>query len=298
VPKGFDLEVLQVGQTGNLRDGTLRHERMLNHAEFDAAEVSLSSYVMAKARGLPFTAIPVFPRRLFSQSQMFVNGAAGIEGPRDLAGRRVGLQSFQTTLAVLAKGDLAHEYGVDLSAIRWLVKDTETIEFTPRRDFSVGRLAANADLSALLAHGDIDALFYSRTPVAPAGTIAPLFADAASEEAGYVRKNGYWPIMHLVAICADVVSAAPDVPRRLYDVFGDAKRAFAEYVRDPNWSHVPWFGEAVAQQQRFAGNDPWPLGLARNRANLQRFIGYSFDQGLIDRAFDAEELFHPSVRDT
>ena len=61
------IRVLQVGQTTTLRDGTDRHERMLQDGAFDAAETSLASYIAAKAQGLPFTAIPVFPRRLFSQ---------------------------------------------------------------------------------------------------------------------------------------------------------------------------------------------------------------------------------------
>ncbi len=61
---GAELQVLEVGQTIPGRDGEHRHERMLRDAEFDAAEVSLSSYLIAKERKLPFTAIPVFPRRL------------------------------------------------------------------------------------------------------------------------------------------------------------------------------------------------------------------------------------------
>ena len=77
-PKGIDLHILIVGQSDRQRDGEDRHERMLQNAEFDVAELSLSSYLMAKSRGMPFTAIPVFPRRLFSLSQMWVNADAGI----------------------------------------------------------------------------------------------------------------------------------------------------------------------------------------------------------------------------
>jgi 4,5-dihydroxyphthalate decarboxylase len=57
--------VRQVGQTVVLRDGEFRHERMMS-GEFEAAEFSLASYLMARDRGLELTAIPVFPRRLFS----------------------------------------------------------------------------------------------------------------------------------------------------------------------------------------------------------------------------------------
>jgi 4,5-dihydroxyphthalate decarboxylase len=113
-PAGFDLTVLEVGQAGTRRHGEERHERMLTHGEFDCAEVSLSSYLMARDRGAPFVAIPVFTRRLFSPSQMYCSPAAGVRRVQDLVGKRVGIQSYQTTLTVLAKGDLAHEYGVAL----------------------------------------------------------------------------------------------------------------------------------------------------------------------------------------
>src|SRR5262245_26810242 len=62
-PEGVDLNVLIVGQSDVQRDGEERHERMLQKGEFDIAELSLSSYLMAKSRGMPFSAIPVFPRR-------------------------------------------------------------------------------------------------------------------------------------------------------------------------------------------------------------------------------------------
>ena len=76
----IDLNVLIVGQSDRRhRDGEDRHERMLQKGEFDVAEVSLSSYLMAKSRAMPFTAMPVFPRRLFSHSQMWINVDAGIK---------------------------------------------------------------------------------------------------------------------------------------------------------------------------------------------------------------------------
>jgi 4,5-dihydroxyphthalate decarboxylase len=111
-PEQVDLNVLIVGQSDRQRNGEERHERMLQQGEFDVAELSLSSYLMAKSRGMPFTAIPVFPRRLFSLSQMWVNIEARIERPFDLIGKKVGVHSFQNTLATLAKGDLQSEFAV------------------------------------------------------------------------------------------------------------------------------------------------------------------------------------------
>ena len=100
VPSGVDLTTIEVGQTSAGRHGTGRHRRMLRDGEFDACEISFSSYLMAVARGLPFTGIPIVPRRLFSQSLLYVRADSTLSGPHDLVGRRVGVNTYQTTLSV------------------------------------------------------------------------------------------------------------------------------------------------------------------------------------------------------
>lgn len=300
-PAGLDLDVLQVGEATVLRDGTHRHAGMLKDGAYDAAETSLASYLTARAHGLPFTAIPVFPRRLFSHGQIFVNADAGIEAPSDLAGRTVGLQSFQTTLAVLAKGDLASEYDVPLGSIKWRTLNADTVDADYGTRFDIERLPEGASLADLLAEGAIDALFFSRTPrPSPGleGRIRRLFADPRAEEARYARTRGYWPIMHVVAIRDETAAHHPDLPAQLMKMFGAATRITAEYAHDPNWSRLAWAKYVLeAEEQAFDG-PLWPSGLAANQANLDRFIGYAHDQGLIDRRLDATELFHPSVRET
>src|SRR5262244_1530289 len=129
--EGVDLTILEVGQSEPLKHGQDRHKRMLQKQEFDICELSLSSYLIAKSRGMPFTAIPVFPRRLFSLSQMWVNKNAGIHSPQDLVGRKVGLSTFQTTLSVLAKGDLETEYNVPWRKIDWYISKDEAVPLKP-----------------------------------------------------------------------------------------------------------------------------------------------------------------------
>ena len=297
----LDLRVLQVGQTGDLRDGTDRHERMLRDGEFDAAETSLASYLVARANGLPFTAIPVFPRRLFSQGQIFVNSDSGIDAPADLAGRSVGLQSFQTTLAVLAKGDLAAEYGLDLTSIKWRVRNADTVEVAHDSAYDIARLPTGTDLPTALAEGEIDALFFSRTPRPKAGAegrIRRLFADPRAEEARYFERNGFWPIMHVVAVKNETAERYPELPARLMTAFDGATRIAADYLADPNWSRLAWAKYTLEDESKAFPKPPWTSGVAANAANLERFVGYACDQGLIDRKLDVAGLFHDSVRDS
>ena len=176
-----DLDVMLVGQSEPLKHGVDRHERMLQKGEFDVCELSLSSYLMARSRALPFTSIPVFPRRLFSLSQMWVRSDSGIKAPQDLAGRRVGLSTFQTTLSVLARGDLQSEYGVDWRRIDWVVAKEETLPFQPLEGVKIRLAPAGKKIGGLLAAGEIDALFMPHPPkevLAGGDKFRRLFADA------------------------------------------------------------------------------------------------------------------------
>ena len=299
--EGVDLQVLAVGQSNPLKHGQDRHERMLQRSEFDICELSLSSYLIAKSRGMPFTAIPVFPRRLFSLSQMWVNKNAGIKSPHDLIGKIVGLSTFQTTLSVLAKGDLQAEYGVPWRKLDWYMSKDEAVPIKPIDGVRMQILKPGQKIGAMLENGEIDALMVPHPPkeaLRGGGNIRRLFIDPKAEETKYFRKNGYYPIMHVVAFKDQVLAQYPWLGRSVMEAFDKAKEACVEYYDDPNWSRFVW-GRHLFEEERIAfGEDPWPHGVKKNRANLERFIGYSLDQGLMEKKLEVEELFAPSTLDT
>lgn len=300
-PEGIDLTVLEVGETIPLRHGADRHARMLQKGEFDICEVSLSSYLMAKSRDTPFTSVPVFPRRLFSQSQMWVNVDAGIHSPKDLISRKVGLNTFQTTLSVLAKGDLQSEYGVPWRDIEWYVAREETVAFTPEEGVRIRLIPEGRKISEMLERGEIEALMMPHPPqhvLRGSDKIRRLFPNAREEELRYFRKNGFYPIMHIVAFKEKVLKKNPWVARSVMEAFEKAKEICQRYYNDPNWSYLAWGRHFFEEERRLLGDDPWPYGVRRNRANLERFIGYSADQGLMTRKMAVEELFHETVVDT
>jgi 4,5-dihydroxyphthalate decarboxylase len=299
--EGVDLTVLEVGQSSPLKHGQDRHERMLQKGEFDICELSLSSYLIAKSRGMPFTAIPVFPRRLFSLSQMWVNTDAGINAPQDLIGRKVGLSTFQTTLSVLARGDLQSEYNVPWRKIDWFVSKPEALTFESEKGVSVQLIPPGKKMGALLEQGEIAALMVPHPPsqaLRGSPRIRRLFADSKQEEIKYFEKNGYYPIMHVVAFRDEALAKNPWIAQSVMAAFAQAKEACRAYYDDPNWSRFVW-GRLLFEEERKAfGEDPWPYGIKRNRANLERFVGYSFDQGLLKRKLEVEELFATTTSDT
>ena len=291
---GFKLEVMQIGQSVNGRYGKNRHGRMLKDKEFEVAEVSLSSYLMARARGLPFTAIPVFPRRLFSQSQIWINAQGSVHSPMDLVGKRVGLSTFQTTLSLLAKGDLQSEYGVPWRDIKWVTNRPETVNFTPDSGVDISPIPENKNLGVMLLDGEIDAIFRPHPPdqyLAGDQRIRRLFDDPKAEEIRYFKKNGFYPIMHITVFRDDVLQRYPEAAELMQNAYAEAFEISRSYYDDPNWSRLAWGRHFLEEERRLLGENLWPIGIDDNRPCLERFIGYSHDQGLIDRRMSVDALF-------
>jgi 4,5-dihydroxyphthalate decarboxylase len=291
-----ELQVLAVGEANSLRDGGRRHHRMLIDREFDACEVSLSSYIMAQSQGLPFTAIPVFPRRLFSQSHIWIGADSAISAPKDLIGRKVGVITFQTTLSVQAKGDLQSEYGVPWRDIQWHVAAEEPIEFITPQGLVLHRIPDGRKLAEMLEDGEIDALITPRPPIGAKGTaqFRRLFADSRGEELRYFRAYGFFPVMHVIAFKEDSVARYPWMPDALIKAFYQAHEICQSYYADPNWSMLAWTRHLFEEEQKSLANNPWPIGLAGNRNNLDRFLDYMMDQCLLNKKPRLAELFPPA----
>lgn len=284
----FDFEFLELDP----RQG--RHERFLRDFEFDACELSFSSYVVAVDQGVPVHAVPVFPRRLFSHSQMYKNLNGGIENPSDLAGKRVGLSSFQNTLGVRAKGDVAHVYGVAWKSITWVVAGADVVEVKLPADVNVEHAKNMAEIESAFAAGTVQALFVSRLPrvfLSGNPNVGRFFADPQAEEERYLREQGYFPIMHVLAFKRELAGRYPELPKALFDVFTKARRRALERWNDPNWSMLLWGRREFERQHGLTAADPWRNGLEANRKNIDRFALYSHEQGLSRRRLTPEELF-------
>lgn len=291
---GFDLDIIHVGQSAPLRFGNGRHERMLRKGEFDVAELSLSSYLMARDRNMPFTAIPVFPRRLFSQSQIWINADSGIKVPKDLIGKRVGLNTFQTTLSVLAKGDLQVEHGVPWRSIEWVLSKDETVDFDAEKGVKLSKVPKTTNLGEMLLKGEINAIFRPHPPrqvLEGAANIVRLFPNPKEEEARYYKKNGFFPIMHIIAFKNETLKKYPGLQDSTLQMFKRMNAITDRYLDDPNWSRLAWGRLHLEEERSMLGRNLWPDGIDENRANLTRFMEYSTDQGLISKPLDVDQLF-------
>ena len=154
-PEGVDLTIL------TKMDSTTRHWRFLRNNEFDVAELSGSSYMMARDQGMPIDAIPVFPHRRFRHGFVFINTRKGIKGPKDLIGKKIGVKSYQATAILWMRGILEHEYGVPHREIEWFSDLDEDIEFEKPKGLRLTRLPDNTSVEKELVEGRLDAVLHT-----------------------------------------------------------------------------------------------------------------------------------------
>jgi 4,5-dihydroxyphthalate decarboxylase len=280
--------------------------RALIGAEFDACEVSLSSYLIALSRGkTPYRALPVFLSRVFRHSAIYIRTDRGISRPEDLRGKRVGVPEYQMTAALWARGLLEDEYGVKPSEIEWRNGGLEqtgrseklALELPP--DVNLTPIGPAETLSAMLAEGKLDALIGPRTPscFGKSPDVARLFPDYRAAERAYYRKKGLFPIMHVLAVREDLQRKNPWLASSLFAAFRQAKDIAIRELEEIGAYNVtlPWLTAELADIRAVLGEDYWPYGLAKNRASIEAALRYSHAQGLSARKLTIEEAFVPDL---
>jgi 4,5-dihydroxyphthalate decarboxylase len=277
--------------------------RMLNYYDFDASEISLSSYIIARTLGKPLTAIPVFPARAFRHSYVFINTKSGIREPKDLMGRRVGLAEFQQTATVWIRGILQHEYGVKLEDVQWYTwTPHQRMEIALPKRYKVTHLTPDRKPDQMLFDGELDAIMVpSLFPSLfnPPPHVRRLFENSPKVEAEYFKKTGIFPIMHSVALRQDLWDEHPWIARNLFKAFQRAKEDAYARLKDPSPYKISlaWFRGPVEEQEQIFGDDPWPYGMEKNRYVVETLSTYLYEQGLAEKKLKMEELFAPNTLD-
>jgi 4,5-dihydroxyphthalate decarboxylase len=299
-PEGADLTylVLPVEET---------FFRMTRHREFDAAEMSLSSYVISLERDAPFVAIPAFVSRAFRHNGIYVSPGSGIAAPADLAGRVAGVAEYQLTANVWIRGILAERYGVPVSAVRYRTGGMHAAGRVAKlaHDLPPGvevePIPAGRTLADMLATGEIDALYTPRVPRPfTEGRVRRLFGDPRAEEERYFAETGIFPIMHVVVLRRDVYDRWPWLAQSLYKAFEQARLAAEERLAETaaGASMLPWAYADAQRTRDVMGSRFWSYGVAGNEETLATFVRYAFEQGLIKTRPEPAALFAAETRES
>jgi 4,5-dihydroxyphthalate decarboxylase len=280
--------------------------RMTRHREFDAAEMSLSSYLISLEADAPFVAIPAFVSRSFRHNGIYVPAASQVTEPAGLAGGLVGVAEYQLTANVWIRGILAGRHGLAVDAVRYRTGGQHApgrvakLAHEAPSGVEVEPIPAGSTLAGLLADGQLDALYTPRVPHGFAeGRVRRLFADVRGEEERYFAETGIFPVMHVVVLRRDVYEQRPWLAQSLFKAFEQARRDAAARLAETaaGASLLPWGYAEAERTRRLMGADFWSYGLEGNRETLGTFVRYSCEQGLIKRPPPAEELFAAETRE-
>jgi 4,5-dihydroxyphthalate decarboxylase len=259
--------------------------RMVRGLEFDISEMAITTYLCARAYGKAFTAIPVFPMRAFHHGAILHNTKAGIRGPKDLEGRRVGVnRGYTVTTGVWARSILQHQYGVDLNRITWVLSGDEHVaEYQPPAN--VVPIEKGRKMEDMLAAGEIPAAIGVQVD---SPDVKPLIENA--REAGFdaLRERGLYPINHTIVVSNDVLAAHPDVASDLFKAFSDAKRLYIARLAAGVTENAD--DEFFKRVMDVIG-DPLPYGIEPNRRMLEAVINHAVEQGIIPRRVAVGDIF-------
>jgi 4,5-dihydroxyphthalate decarboxylase len=288
------------GNNRALKDGTVRlahyeldfeevpvlpqaFRRMVRGLEFDVCEMAVTTYLVAKAHGKAFTALPVFLVRGFHHGAILTRATGGIQDPKDLEGRSVGVnRGYTVTTGLWARAVLREEYGVDLDRITWVLSGDEHVtEYRPPAN--VVSMPPGNTLADLVKTGELAAAIGIE-----ANDLVPLLKDD-----GYasLTRTGWYPINHLVVVRDALLAEHDDLAEAVFDGFAEAKERYVAQLRRGAIAEPTATDRMHRRVMELTGVDPLPYGLDANRAALDALVGHALDQHILDEQPNLNALF-------
>ena len=267
--------------------------RMVRGLEFDVCEMAITTYICAREHGKRMTAVPVPLVRAFHHGAILVNAKAGIASPKDLEGKRVGVnRGYTVTTGVWARSVLQDEHGVDLSKITWVLSGDEHVaEYRPPSN--VVPIEAGKKMADMLVSGEL---------VAAIGVdidhpdIKPLIPNALEAGLTALRERGHYPINHLVVIKDELLEKKPDLAADVFNAFAESKRLYVERLKAGTIENPTGVDKVHQRVMEITGGDPLPYGIEPNRKVIENLIQHALTQRIITRPVSVDDLFAPATR--
>jgi 4,5-dihydroxyphthalate decarboxylase len=285
--------------------------RMVRDLEYDICEIAPTTYIIARAYGVPIKALPVFFVRRFHHDGLVVRPDAGIQTPKDLEGKNFGVRAYSVTTGVWKRGLLQNEYGVDIDKVTWWVDDEEHVaelKLPP----NVRHVPQGSSLVQMMAEGKLDAACTGDAGVGRSGkpgenadwnasgadlsSLRELFDAPAQLDRDVYHKDGVFPIHGTLAIKESVLDENPDLAANLFAAFTEAKKPYLEQLNNLAQNDAYTDNKTIKKDLKhmeILGGDPLPYGIDANRASIEALIKFGHQQGLIPELCSAEDMFLP-----
>ena len=285
--------------------------RQLRFADFDVSEMSLSSMITANSRGDDrWVGLPIFTTRRFFHAGILVRRDAGIRGPSDLKGKRMGVPEYQQTGALWMRGVLQHEFGVTPADMEFWAERTPFHDegggtgFTPPPGVTINRIPPEKNLGTMMLSGELRAALYYRSEPNPIDRstadlwnhpdFKPLFDDPVAEATRYCRETGIYPINHGMVIRKEIAEKHPWVLLNLLKAFNFAN----EIANRQRMEHVEYYlaSGLLSREAKDALQTPIVQhGIVANRHVLETAARYAQEQRLTPRLMQLDEIFAAST---
>jgi 4,5-dihydroxyphthalate decarboxylase len=291
--EGVDAEFITVEpQIGAFR-------RMVRQLEFDVCELAPTTYIIARAYGAAFVALPIFVLRRFHHAGLLVRPDAGIKTPKDLEGRKVGVRAYSVTTGVWTRGILIDEYGLDSSKVTWVVDDEEHVTQL-KLPANVIHAAEGRSLADMMAEGELVAGFHGNAGIGRSGSptggwktveadYPDLFPNAAELEAAWYARTGIYPMHGTIVVKDSVLAEHPWVAKSLFEAFSRAKNEWLARLEAGAPTNAS--DKKYAALTKVVGRDPLPYGIDANIKTIEALESTAFKQKLTPRRMSLDDLF-------
>lgn len=273
--------------------------RMVRQVEFDVCELAPTTYMIARAYGAPFVALPIFVLRRFHHAGLLVRPDAGIKTPKDLEGRKVGVRAYSVTTGVWTRGILIDEYKLDSSKVTWVVDDEEHVtqlKLPP----NVVHAPTGRSLADMMAEGELAAGFHGNAGVGRSGSptagwktveadYPDLFPNAAQLEADWYARTGIYPMHGTIVVKDSVLAEHPWVAKSLFEAFASAKSEWLARLEAGSANSSS--DKKYAALRKIVGRDPLPYGIPANIKTIEALEQTAFKQKLTPRRMSLDSLF-------
>jgi 4,5-dihydroxyphthalate decarboxylase len=240
---------------------------MVRENAYDAGELAIVTFLQAKAFGKPYVLLPAPISGRFQHHCIGYSSEHGELKPKDIESRKVGVRTYAQTTGLWVRGILQHEYGVDLNKVTWLtIDEAHLAEHTDPANCQ--RIPQGKKLAQMMLNGEIAAAILGNDmPSDPRmRTLIPDPHPAAQE---WYKRKGVIPINHMFAVHRDLPKQRPDVVQDLFRMIVESRASAPASAL----STIP------------------PFGVEANRQALKMAIDWSFEQKIIPRRLEVDELF-------
>lgn len=271
--------------------------------DFDVADLNLCYWPPAIEAGWPVIGLPVFIKRKPAYEYVFCRADRGIDAPKDLEGKRIGAAQYRVSTTIWTVGLLSQLHGVDFSTVRWVVWRPEVFPLHKKANVEPPADPQKSVVDSLL-DGEVDAIItdisdgrlFNTLETNP--TVKRLFPNYWEEDFSLYRDTGFFTPAHLMVMNRDLDQRHPGLAEKLYSAFEESKRiATADILSDQRGFGITYLRERKLEELERWG-DPWRYGITPNKAEIDAFLRYNYEQGMIGSPMTCEQVFAAGTLDT